>query len=180
MERRVQQTEHDRLAVHHAERVLDGGLHEGLELGQGGLALLVGVAEDHLAELGQREFAVAAVEHVLDAEQADALGAELEGAGGVLRGVGVGADTELAVLVAHAHELGEERVLGGIHRVDGAAVDETLGAVQAQEVTLLEGLVDAGEGDGLVLEVDLEGVAAHDAALAPAAGQRGRSCRRAR
>ena len=86
-------------------------------------------------------------------EQADALGAELEGAGGVLRGVGVGADTELAVLVAHAHELGEERVLGGVHRVDGAAVDETLGAVQAQEVTLLEGLVDAGEGDGLVLEV---------------------------
>ena len=33
VERRVQETEHDRLAVHHAERVLDGGLHEGLELG---------------------------------------------------------------------------------------------------------------------------------------------------
>ena len=111
---------------------------------------------------------------MLDAEQADALGTELEGAFGILRRIRVRADAQLAVLVAHAHELREERVLGGVHRVDGAAVNEALGAVEAQEVTFLEGLVDAGEGDGLVLEVDLEGVAAHDAALAPAAGHEGR------
>ena len=137
VERRVEQTEHDRLAVHDGQGALDGGLDVRLEVGQGGAALLVGVAEDHLAELGERTLGVLAVEHVLDTEQADAFRAELHGLCGIFRGIGVGADTELAELVDDAHELGEQRVLGGVHRVDADVVDQTLGAVEAQPVTFL-------------------------------------------
>ena len=152
MQRRIQQTEHNRLAIHHAKGFLHSSLHERLQFCKGFLALLVGVAEDHLAELAQRLLAVAAIEHVLDTEQADTLGTELEGAGGIFRRIGISADTELAELVAHAHELGKKRVLTGVHRLDGTFIDQALGAVQGQPFAFLEGLVDTGEGDGLVLE----------------------------
>ncbi len=173
VQRRVQKTEHNRLAVHHAEGFLHSGLHERFKLCQGSLALLVGVAENHLAELAQRLLAVAAIEHVLDTEQADTLGAELEGTGGIFRRIGIGADTQLAELVAHGHELGEERVLGGVHGFDSAFINQTLGTVQGEPIAFLEGLVDTAKLDGLVGKVNLEGVAAHDAALAPATGHKG-------
>ncbi len=54
MERRVKETEHDGLAIHHAEGFLHCSLHVGLKLCEGGLALFICVAEDHLAELGER------------------------------------------------------------------------------------------------------------------------------
>ena len=107
VERRIEQAEDHRLAVHDAQRALDRSLDVRLEVGQGGLALLVGIAEDHLAQLGQRRLGILAVEHVLDTEQADALRSELEGLGGILGRVGVGADTQAAELVHHVHELDE-------------------------------------------------------------------------
>ncbi len=168
VQRRVEEAEHNGLAVHHAEGFLYSCLHEGFEFGKSFLALVIGVAEDHLTELGERSLGVAAVEHVLDTEEADTLCTELECAGCVFGSIGIGADTKLAELVAHGHELCEERVLGCVHGVDSAFINEALCTVEGQPFAFLESLVVACELHGLVLEVDLEGVAAYDAALAPA------------
>ena len=59
-------------------------------------------------------------EHVLGAAQADALGAELAGLGGVVGGVGVGADLQAAVLVGPGHDPAELAADGGVHSGDGA------------------------------------------------------------
>ena len=69
MERRVKQTENDRLAIHDLEGILDRRLDEGLKLVKRGLTLLVGVGHDHLAELGERGLAVLTLEHMLDTEE---------------------------------------------------------------------------------------------------------------
>ena len=173
VKRRVQETEDDGLAVHDLQRALDGGLHVRLQVGQGGLALFVRVAKNHLAQFGQRGLGVLAVEHVLDTEQTDAFGTELEGLRGILGRIGIGADTNLAELVHHIHEFDEERILGSVHRADLGTVNQTLRAVQRQPVAFTIDLAAFGEGDGLVLEIDLHGVAAYDAAFTPAAGHEG-------
>jgi hypothetical protein len=69
----------------------------GQELGQGRLAVLDGVGEDHLAHGVD---AVALEEHVLGAAEADAGGAERDGVLRLLGRVGVGADLELGGLRA--------------------------------------------------------------------------------
>ncbi len=72
-------------AVQGFHRRLDVVLHEREELGQRSLALLHGLAHDHLAQQEERLVGAFAVEHVLGAEQADAFGAELDGLLRVLR-----------------------------------------------------------------------------------------------
>ena len=64
------------------------------------LPLLAGLGEDQPLD----ELPPLAEEHVLGAAQADALGAEPAGAGGVRGVVGVGAHLHPAVLVGHGHE----------------------------------------------------------------------------
>ncbi|CCX52583.1 unknown [Alistipes sp. CAG:514] len=139
VERRVKQTEDNRLAVHNLHGALGGSLDVWLKLGESGLSFLIGVAEDHLAQFCERLLGVRTVEHVLDTEQADALGSEAESLLSVLRGVGISPDTDLAELVNDGHELYEHRVLGSVHRVDLISVDKTLRAVEAHPVSLLEG-----------------------------------------
>ena len=97
MQRRVEQADDDRQAVQGFHGRLDVVLDEGEELVQGRFALLHGLAHDHLAQQEERFVGALAVEHVLGAEEADALGAEFHGLPGVLRRVGVGADLQ------HAH-----------------------------------------------------------------------------
>ena len=103
MERRVEQPDRHRQAVHRLEdlgEVLalerqqrgEGRLHAGLVLGHDELL-------DQLASLAE--------EHVLGAAQADALGAEPPGAGGVLGGVGVGAHPQPAGTVGVRHDPGD-------------------------------------------------------------------------
>ena len=80
--------------------------------------------------------AVLAEEHVLGAAQADALGAELAGVGGVLAGVGVGAHASLPLRTASAQledrgELG--RRLGGRRELDRAEDDLAGGAVERDD-----------------------------------------------
>ena len=99
VERRVKQTEHNRLAVHDLQGALHRCLDVRLKLSESGLSFLVSVAEDHLAQFSQRLLGVEPVEHVLDTEQSDSLGSETEGLLSVLRGGGVGSDTNLAELV---------------------------------------------------------------------------------
>ena len=83
---------------------MKSSLLERLELGQRGLAAGLVVGEDHLPH---GDDPLVAEEHVLGAAQADPLGAELAGLGGVLGRVGVGADLERADLVGPVHQRGE-------------------------------------------------------------------------
>ncbi len=168
---RVHEAEGQRFAIQDLQRALGSVLDVRLKFGQGSHALFGGVGQDHVAQLGQRLFAVLAVEHVLDAEQADTFGAEVDGVLGIFRVVGVGADTHLAVLVDQGHKLLEQRVLGGVDHADGFGIDPTLGAVQADDITFLELLV--ANLHCAFLKVDLHGVATHDAALAPATSHEG-------
>ena len=76
VERRVEETEYYRLAVHDLEGALHGCLDEWLKLREGCLSLLVGVAENHLAELCERSLGILSVEHVLETEETDAFRTE--------------------------------------------------------------------------------------------------------
>ena len=135
-----------------------------LELGQRLLALLNGVGADHLADgrdtVGQEE-------HVLSTAEANALGAELHGLLGIVRVIGVGANTQTAILVGPCHDAAELAADGGVDRGDDAVVDVTGGTVERDEVALVIGL--AGELELLVLLVHLDLAAAGNAALTHAA-----------
>ena len=76
VERRVEETEYNRLAVHNLECTLYRCLDERLKLCEGCLPFLVCIAENHLAEFCERSLGILSVEHVLETEEADALGAE--------------------------------------------------------------------------------------------------------
>ncbi len=73
VQRRVQEPDRDRQAVHRLEDADEVLLLKRLELGQGGLAAGLVVGQDHLAH---GDDALVAEEHVLGAAQADPLGAE--------------------------------------------------------------------------------------------------------
>ena len=94
VQRRVEQADGDRQAVHGLEDLDEVGLLRHAQLLEGGLLLLGRVGQDHAAHDRQ---AVLAEEHVLGAAQADALGAELAGVGRVGTVVGVGPHAELAL-----------------------------------------------------------------------------------
>ena len=76
MERRIQEADGHRAAVHRLVHGLEVALLIGQDLGQGLLAVLDVVGNDHLAHGLD---AVALEEHVLGAAQADALSAEVDG-----------------------------------------------------------------------------------------------------
>ena len=108
---------------------------------------------------------------MLGAAQADALSAQLTGLGGVVGGVGIGADLQPAILIGPGHDAAEVAAHAGVHGGHSAVVDVAGGAVQAQPVALVIGLT--GQGELLVLLVHDDGAAAGDAALAHAAGHNG-------
>ena len=164
----IQEADGDGAALHGLVDALEVALLHGLQLGQGLLPLLHGVGADHLPDGGD---AVLIEEHVLGAAQADALGAELPGLGGVVGRVGVGADLEAAVLVRPAHDPAELAADDGVHSGDGSVVNLAGGAVQAQPVALVIGL--SGQLKLLVFLVHLDLAAAGDAALAHAPGHHG-------
>ena len=104
VERRVEEADGDRLALHRLVERLKVALLVRHDLGEGLLAVLGVLGDDHLTH---RLDALALEEHVLGAAQADALCAEGEALLGVTRGVGVGPDLELAVFVGPGHEVAE-------------------------------------------------------------------------
>ncbi len=138
VQRRVEEADGHRQTFHRLQRALQGGLDEREELVQGGPALLGGLAEDHLAQVEERLVGALAVEHVLGADQADALGAEVAGDPGVRRRVGVGAHAHRAERVGHGHEPLETRIFGRVHHRQGADIDMALGAVQGDDIAFLE------------------------------------------
>ena len=90
VQRRVDQPDRDRQAVHRLEDADEVLALQRLQRVERRLPLLVALGEDQLLD----ELAPVAEEHVLGAAQADALRAEPAGPLGVLGGVGVGAHVE--------------------------------------------------------------------------------------
>ena len=106
------------------------------------------------------------------AAQADAVGTERAGAGSVTRGVGVGVHAQGAELVGPRQQLGSlVGELLGADEGQGALDDLAGGAVHGEDVTLVEHA--AVHLDLLLVEVDLQGFAAHHAGDAPSRGPRG-------
>ena len=126
VQRGIQEADGDGAAFHGLINALEVTLLHGQELGQSGLPLLHGVGADHLADGID---AVALEEHMLGTAQADALGTQLTGLGGVVGGIGIGADLQAAELVGPGHDAAEVAAHAGIHGGHCAVVDIAGGAV---------------------------------------------------
>ena len=165
VERRVEQADGDREARHRLEDPLEVGLLDREEPVERGAAGTLVAREDHLLDDGQP---VRRHEHVLRPAEADPLGAELAGLGGVLRRVGVRPHAEPADRVGPAEDGLEVLVDRGRderHRADDHAARA---AVDREVVALAE--LDLPEAHRACAEVDRERLAARHARLAHAAG----------
>ena len=141
MEGRVEEADGHFLAGHDLEDAVEVVALHGLELLERLHALFLRVREDHLADDVD---ALLVEEHVLGADEADALGAEKEGQGGVSRVVRVRAHVEVAHLgLGHGDEVEEARILGV--RLDEVGLAEpdlglaVVGHVDGDVVALVEG-----------------------------------------
>ena len=152
VQRWVEQAHRDGQPVHGLEDLDEVGPLQRQQLVEDDLPVLGALGQDQPLD----ELAARPEEHVLGAAQADALGAEPAGAGGIRRVVGVGPHLHPAVLVGDGHQ----PVDGGDHR---AALVHRHGAL---EVAHHRGGPhgDLPEEDLTGRAVDGQGVAlAHDA-----------------
>ncbi len=104
VQRRVEQPDGDRIALHRAEDRLEVGPLHRQQLGQRALAPGLVGRDDHLAH---RREPLPVEEHVLGAAEADPLRAEVAAAVRVGRRVGVDPDAELADAVGPLHQAEE-------------------------------------------------------------------------
>ena len=114
---------------------------------------------------------------MLGAAQADALGAQLAGTGGVCSVVGVGANTHGAHLVGPFDDALEVLVDLRRNQLQRLVEDLTGGAVQSEDVALFVDLIV--DGQGLGFGIDLDGGGAGNARLTEAASDDGRVARHA-
>ena len=135
--------------MHHFEDAFKVTALHGEKFREGFSSLLLGLGEDHLAHGAD---AVRAEEHVLGTGQTDALCAEVQSLLGVLGGVRIGVDAQLANLIRPAHESAEVAADGGGNGLDGLAIDVAGGAVQGDVVPLVDGL--AAQLEQLFILVD--------------------------
>ena len=98
-------------------------------------AIFGGVGHDHRPHLG---LAILGHEHVLGAAQADALGAKLARAGGILGGVGVGTHAEAADLIGPLQHGLEVLVDLGVDERDVIERHAALGAIDGDAVALAD------------------------------------------
>ncbi len=164
MQRRIEEADGDRFALHRLVQALEVALLIGQDLGQRLLAVLDIVRNDHLAH---RFDAGLFKKHVLGAAQANALSAELAALLRIARGVRIGEHLQLALLIRPAHEAAEVAGDGSGGGGDRLAVDVAGGAVDGDVVALVEGL--SAQGEYFLLLVDINFAAAGHAAGAHAA-----------
>ncbi len=105
VQRRVDQANRHRFAVHGREDAHEVGPLERQQLGKRRLARLHGVRDDHLLD-GQTAF-LGVEEHVLGAAQADAFSAHADGVLRIIGCIGIGADLDRAEFVGPLHQRAE-------------------------------------------------------------------------
>ena len=164
MQRRIEQTDRDRQALHDLEQFGEVAALHRQDLRQRRTTGLLGIGEDHLAH---RENAVSLEEHVFGAAKPDPLGAELECGACIRRRIRIGAHAELAHLVGPRHQRAE---LAGHFRLDhlDLAEQHLAGrAIDGDDVAALQGVAGDRQGSGIVIDADR--TRARDAGLAHAA-----------
>ncbi len=169
VQRRVEQPDRHRQAVHHPEQLGEVAALHRQDLGERGAPAGLVAGDDHLAH---REDALGLEEHVLGAAQPDALGAERARGARVGRRVGVGADLEPAEAVDPLHQLAELAAELRRHQRRGAEEHLAGRAVESERVAFLEAMLLAAarqEHGGALGGVDPQARARGDAALAHAA-----------
>ena len=137
VQRRIQEADGDRVALKSLIESLEVSLLIRKDLVQSLFSLFDGIGADHLAERGDP---LRIEEHVLGTAEADTLGAKLSRLLRVGRGVCVGSDFQLPVLVGPCHDAAE---LAGdlcVDSRDHAVIDVAGGSVDGDEVAFLEGL----------------------------------------
>ncbi len=143
------------------------------ELINGPLPFLKARRHDHLAQFKKRLFRPFAVEHVLCPEQPDAFGPELPGFPGIIGRIGIGTDIQRPDGIADLQEIIEDLIFRrSIHHLQLPLIHETLGSVERDPLPLVQDQA-AFHINFFLGQVDLQGGATHDTALAPAAGHKG-------
>jgi len=165
VQRRVEQPDGDRQALHRGEDALEVGLLHRQDLLQGGRALLGVLGEDHLAH---RRQPIGGHEHVLGAAQADTLGTQLTSLGRILEVVGIGAHAHRPHLVGPGDDPLEVLVDARRDQLEGLAEDLTGRAVQGDDIALVEDVI--ADGQLLAFDVDLDRGRTGHTRLAEAAG----------
>ena len=155
VERRIQETDGNRVALQRLVQCLEVSLLHGLDLSQSSFSFLNSIGADHLTECcnsGGLE------EHVLGTAKTDTLSAQLSCLLCISRCISVGANLQYSVLVSPSHDSAELTSDGSVNGGDDAVVDVTGGAVDGDVVALSEGL--ASQLELLVLLVHLDVAAA--------------------
>ena len=152
MERRIKEADGDRLAFEGLIELLEVALLIGKNLIKSFFSLFNSIGADHLAESSD---SVSLEEHMLCTAKADALCAELNSLGCVARSICVGANLKGSVLISPAHDSAELACDGSVDSRDDAVIDVTGGAVDGDEVALMEGLACKGELLVLLVHDDL-------------------------
>ena len=176
MKRRIEQPD-DHIAtghgLEHRQEVLGLNLEQ---VGQGLLLHGLIVRQDKALD----DVLAIAQEHVLGAAQANSLGAKLEGELGILGIVGVDAHmVGMATGLVQANLVGPGQdgvqvagKLGG-GQVDGTVDDDALGAVDGDDIALVQYAVAALDAHDLLGGVNMEALNAADAGRTHAAGDNG-------
>ena len=165
VKRRIQETNGDGIAAERLKQALEISLLHRLDLGKRRLSLLDGIGADHLTECADSR---RLKEHVLGTAKTNALRAERSRLLCILGRIGIRSDAERLVLVRKLHDAAEVAGVGiRGNGGDEAVIDITRGAVEGQDVALLEQL--AREHELLVLLVHLDVAAAGNAASTHAA-----------
>ena len=137
MERGIQETDANGVALESLVQLLEVALLVRQNLSQSSLTLLSGVRADHLAECGD---SVSLEEHVLGTAQTDTLSAQLTSLLCVGRSISIGTNLQLTELVCPTHDDAEVTGDLSVNSLDDAVVDVTGGTVDGDIVTLGEGL----------------------------------------
>src|SRR6266436_392327 len=172
MQRRIDQADGHREAVHGLEDADEIAALKRQQLVERRHTRFLGVRQDHLLD---RALALVAAfrlleigeEHVLRAAQADAFGAELARFASVLRRVRVGAHAEAPHLIDPLHQ----RVVGfrelRRHQWHLAGIHYAFAAIEREPVPFLHHLAVSAHRAGFV--IDVQRLRAYYAALAPTA-----------
>ena len=130
MQRRVYQTECNRLFVHYFHCSLDRLLYMYVKLVQPFLSFFCRTGKYHLSQNCKRFFGVFAVEHVLYPEQSYSFGTKVQCLLSIFRCVGICSHSHGAILIHNLHELFEKRVLGCVNHRNFFAIYQSLCSVQ--------------------------------------------------